>query len=102
MWITIKKALKKGAVVFWPGSEVKIEGHYPSHYLPYDRSLSFEKRNVQCYSKTILQAFWPLNLTKQVTVGIDIALIHRRLKLLFIEWIMSLDICWKVYEIVDC
>ena len=40
----IKKALKKGAVVFWPGSEVKIEGHYPSHYLPYDRSLSFEKR----------------------------------------------------------
>ena len=44
MWITIKKTLKKGAVVFWPGSEVKIEGHYPSHYLPYDRSLSFEKR----------------------------------------------------------
>ena len=37
-------SFKKSAVVFWPGSEVKIEGQYPTHYLPYDRSLSFEKR----------------------------------------------------------
>ena len=52
MWITNQKAFKKGAVVFWPGSELKIEGQYPTHYLPYDRSLSFEKRidliYVQC------------------------------------------------------
>ena len=40
----IKKTFKKSAVVFWPGSEVKIEGQYPTHYLPYNRSLSFEKR----------------------------------------------------------
>ena len=44
IWITNQKAWKKSAVVFWPGSEVKIEGHYPTHYLPYDSSLSFEKR----------------------------------------------------------
>ena len=44
MWITNQKAFKKSAVVFWPGSEVKIEGQYPTHYLPYNRSLSFEKR----------------------------------------------------------
>ena len=44
VWITNQKAFKKSAVVFWPGSEVKIEGHYPTHYLPYDKSLSFEKR----------------------------------------------------------
>ena len=44
MWITNQKAFRKSAVVFWPGSEVKIEGQYPTHYLPYNRSLSFEKR----------------------------------------------------------
>ena len=44
VWITNQKAFKKSAVVFWPGSEVKIEGQYPTHYLPYNRSLSFEKR----------------------------------------------------------
>lgn len=44
IWITNQKAWKKSAVVFWPGSEVKIEGHYPTHYLTYDGSLSFEKR----------------------------------------------------------
>ena len=44
MWVTSQKAFKKSAVVFWPGSGVKIEGQYPTHYLPYDRPLSFEKR----------------------------------------------------------
>ena len=33
MWITNQKAFKKSAVVFWPGSEVKIEGQYPTHYV---------------------------------------------------------------------
>ena len=51
----------------------------------------------------ILQAFWPLNtLTSKITVGINLALILQRLKVLFVEWIMSLDICWKLYEIEDC
>ena len=41
----IKKLLRRVlSLVFWPGSEVKIEGQYPTHYLPYNRSLSFEKR----------------------------------------------------------
>lgn len=44
IWITNQRAWKKSAVVFWPGSEVKINGHYPTHYLNYDGSLSFEKR----------------------------------------------------------
>ena len=34
MWITNQKAFKKSAVLFWPGSEVKIEGQYPTHYFP--------------------------------------------------------------------
>ncbi|CAH3191085.1 unnamed protein product, partial [Porites lobata] len=34
VWITNQKAFKKSAVVFWPGSEVKIEGQHPTHYLP--------------------------------------------------------------------
>ena len=107
VWITNQKAFKKIAVVFWPGSEVKIEGQYPTHYLPYNRSLSFEKRID--YLCTMLEQddppsfnFWPLILTSQITVGINLALIHQRLKTLFVEWIMSLDICWKVYEIEDC
>ena len=33
VWTTNQKAFKKSAVVFWPGSEVKIEGQYPTHYL---------------------------------------------------------------------
>ena len=53
MWITSQKAFKKSAVVFWPGSEVKIEGQYPTHYLPYDRPLSFEKRID--YLRTVLE-----------------------------------------------
>lgn len=44
VWITNQKAWKKSAVVFWPGSEVKIEGHYPTHYRKYDSKLSYEKR----------------------------------------------------------
>ena len=50
----------------------------------------------------ILQPFWPLILTSQITVGINLALTDLRLKLFFVEWIMLLDICWKVYEIADC
>ena len=34
VWIANQKAFKKSAVVFWSGSEVKIEGHYLTHYLP--------------------------------------------------------------------
>ena len=44
VWITSQKAFKESAVVFWSCSEVKMEVLYPTHYLPYDRSLSFEKR----------------------------------------------------------
>ena len=35
-------------------------------------------------------------------MGINLALIHQRLKVLFVDWIMSLAISWKVYEIADC
>lgn len=44
IWITNQKAWKKSAVIFWPGSEVKIEGQYPTYYRNYDRDLSFEER----------------------------------------------------------
>ncbi|XP_068688913.1 ectonucleotide pyrophosphatase/phosphodiesterase family member 5-like [Montipora foliosa] len=44
IWITNQKAWKKSAVVFWPGSEVQIEGNYPTHYRKYNKSLPFEKR----------------------------------------------------------
>ena len=44
IWVTNQKANKKSAVVFWPGSEVKIEGQRPSHFLRYNGSLPFNKR----------------------------------------------------------
>lgn len=44
VWITNQKAWKTSAIVFWPGSEVEIEGQYPTHYLKYNNSLPFEKR----------------------------------------------------------
>ena len=105
MWITKQKAFKKSAVVFWPGSEVKIEGQYPTHHSPYDRSLSFEKRID--YLCAMLEQDDPPSLldayfNEPDHSGHKFGLIHQRLKVLFVEWIMSLDICWKVYEIADC
>lgn len=44
VWITNQKAWKTSAVIFWPGSEVEIEGQYPTHYLKYNYSFPYEKR----------------------------------------------------------
>lgn len=44
IWITNQKAGGKSATVFWPGSDVKIRGQYPTYYMKYDRHLSYEAR----------------------------------------------------------
>ena len=106
--ITKQKAFKKSAVVFWPRSEVKIEGQYPTHYLPYNRLLSFEKRID--YLCTMLEQDDPPSFLAAYFNEPDHSghkfgpdspeiktVIRRKL-----ECIMSLDICWKVYKIVDC
>lgn len=44
IWITNQKAGGKSATVFWPGSDVKIKGQYPTYYMKYDRNLSYKAR----------------------------------------------------------
>ncbi|XP_054709954.1 venom phosphodiesterase-like [Uloborus diversus] len=44
IWLTAMKQGKKAACFFWPGSEVKINGMYPTHYRKYDGSIPFEER----------------------------------------------------------
>lgn len=44
LWVTIQKAGGRSGAAMWPGSDVKIHGMYPSKYLPYNASVSFETR----------------------------------------------------------
>ncbi|XP_057678082.1 ectonucleotide pyrophosphatase/phosphodiesterase family member 5 [Corythoichthys intestinalis] len=44
LWVTIQKYGGRSGAAMWPGSDVKIHGMYPTHYLPRDASLSFESR----------------------------------------------------------
>ncbi|TRZ01215.1 hypothetical protein DNTS_014154 [Danionella cerebrum] len=44
VWVTAMKNKLKTATFFWPGSDVKVSGHYPDYWMKYDRNVAFEKR----------------------------------------------------------
>ncbi|TNN44151.1 Ectonucleotide pyrophosphatase/phosphodiesterase family member 5 [Liparis tanakae] len=44
LWVTLQNAGGRSAAAMWPGSDVKIHGLYPSRYLPYNASVTFEDR----------------------------------------------------------
>uniref|UniRef100_A0A665WKF0 Ectonucleotide pyrophosphatase/phosphodiesterase family member 1-like n=1 Tax=Echeneis naucrates TaxID=173247 RepID=A0A665WKF0_ECHNA len=44
IWITAMHNKLKTGTVFWPGSDVAINGSFPNFYKKYDKSFSFEKR----------------------------------------------------------
>nr|XP_040016786.1 ectonucleotide pyrophosphatase/phosphodiesterase family member 1 [Gasterosteus aculeatus aculeatus] len=44
VWITAMRQKQKAATVFWPGSDVKIDGTFPDMYKVYNKSITFEQR----------------------------------------------------------
>ncbi|KAL4630511.1 ectonucleotide pyrophosphatase/phosphodiesterase family member 5 [Arapaima gigas] len=44
LWVTNQRAGHRSGAVMWPGSDVEIRGTYPTHYLLYNSSVSFEVR----------------------------------------------------------
>uniref|UniRef100_A0A673MZ50 Ectonucleotide pyrophosphatase/phosphodiesterase 5 n=1 Tax=Sinocyclocheilus rhinocerous TaxID=307959 RepID=A0A673MZ50_9TELE len=44
LWVTNQKAGLKSGAAMWPGSDVAIGGTYPTHYLSYNASMTFETR----------------------------------------------------------
>uniref|UniRef100_A0A672RX32 Ectonucleotide pyrophosphatase/phosphodiesterase family member 1-like n=1 Tax=Sinocyclocheilus grahami TaxID=75366 RepID=A0A672RX32_SINGR len=44
VWLTAMKNKLKTATFFWPGSDVKVNGHFPDYWVKYDRNIPFEKR----------------------------------------------------------
>ena len=44
LWVTVQKAGGRSGAAMWPGSDVKIHGMFPTQFLPYNASVSFEDR----------------------------------------------------------
>lgn len=44
IWITNQKAGHATGSAMWPGADVKIHKSFPTHYMPYNESVSFEER----------------------------------------------------------
>ena len=44
IWITNQRAGHMSGAAMWPGTDVKIHGRFPTHYMPYNDSVSFEER----------------------------------------------------------
>lgn len=44
VWITNQNSGGTSGIVFWPGSDVKIRGQYPTHFVKYDHNLSYKDR----------------------------------------------------------
>lgn len=44
LWVSIQRAGGRSGAAMWPGSDVRIHGMYPTQYLPYNASVSFETR----------------------------------------------------------
>ncbi|XP_018599445.1 ectonucleotide pyrophosphatase/phosphodiesterase family member 5 [Scleropages formosus] len=44
LWVTNQKAGHRSGAAMWPGSDVEIRGTYPTHYLQYNSSVSFQAR----------------------------------------------------------
>ncbi|XP_036406121.1 ectonucleotide pyrophosphatase/phosphodiesterase family member 5 [Megalops cyprinoides] len=44
LWVTNQRAGHRSGAAMWPGSDVEIHQMYPTHYLPYNASMSFQDR----------------------------------------------------------
>ncbi|XP_029903094.1 ectonucleotide pyrophosphatase/phosphodiesterase family member 5 [Myripristis murdjan] len=44
LWVTNQRAGQRSGAAMWPGSDVEINGTYPTRYLPYNASVPFETR----------------------------------------------------------
>uniref|UniRef100_A0A8C6ZLW0 Ectonucleotide pyrophosphatase/phosphodiesterase family member 5 n=1 Tax=Nothoprocta perdicaria TaxID=30464 RepID=A0A8C6ZLW0_NOTPE len=44
IWVTNEIEGHKSGAAMWPGTDVKIHGVLPTHYMPYNESVSFEDR----------------------------------------------------------
>ncbi|XP_010582599.1 PREDICTED: ectonucleotide pyrophosphatase/phosphodiesterase family member 5 [Haliaeetus leucocephalus] len=44
IWVTNQKEGHKTGAAMWPGTDVKIHGVFPTYYMPYNESVSFEDR----------------------------------------------------------
>ncbi|XP_021547765.1 ectonucleotide pyrophosphatase/phosphodiesterase family member 5 [Neomonachus schauinslandi] len=44
IWITNQRAGHSSGAAMWPGADVKIHNSFPTHYMPYNESVSFEDR----------------------------------------------------------
>lgn len=44
IWVTVEKAGRASAPVFWPGSEAEIDGVRPRHWRPFDNAFTAEQR----------------------------------------------------------
>lgn len=44
IWITNQRAGYTSGAAMWPGTDVQIHKTFPTHYLPYNESVSFEER----------------------------------------------------------
>lgn len=44
LWVSIQREGGRSGAAMWPGSDVEIQGTYPTRYLPYNASASFESR----------------------------------------------------------
>ncbi|NWX87652.1 ENPP5 phosphodiesterase, partial [Nothoprocta ornata] len=44
IWVTNEIEGHKSGAAMWPGTDVKIHGLLPTHYMPYNESVSFEDR----------------------------------------------------------
>ncbi|KAM6185869.1 ectonucleotide pyrophosphatase/phosphodiesterase family member 5 [Rhynchocyon petersi] len=60
IWITNQRAGHTSGAAMWPGTDVKIHKSFPSHYLPYDESVSFEDRVAKIIEWFTLEE--PINL----------------------------------------
>ncbi|XP_074392632.1 ectonucleotide pyrophosphatase/phosphodiesterase family member 5 isoform X2 [Zonotrichia albicollis] len=44
IWVTNQREGHKSGAAMWPGTDVKIHGVLPTHYMPYNESVPFEDR----------------------------------------------------------
>ncbi|OPJ73677.1 ectonucleotide pyrophosphatase/phosphodiesterase family member 5 [Patagioenas fasciata monilis] len=44
IWVTNQREGHKTGAAMWPGTDVKIHGVFPTYYMPYSESVSFEDR----------------------------------------------------------
>jgi predicted AlkP superfamily pyrophosphatase or phosphodiesterase len=76
LWVSVEKQGHHAATMFWPGSDVAIQGVRPSHWLHFDRTLPPDQRVDQLLSWTDLDGaarpvFYTLYLEQVDHVGHD-------------------------------